>query len=848
MDWIVGQEDVPDVPATLGGKGARLWSLLRDGFPVPPACFLTSRAYHLWVEAGKPDDLAAPLLEELQIALDRLLALTDETASFAVRSSALEEDSPDASFAGQLTTCLNVAAGQVPQAVVSVWRSSDAASVVAYRDRMGLAHGDVAVVVQLMVVPEVSGVVFTADPLTGDTARLVINAGWGLGEGVVGGLMEPDQWVVDRVSGRVLESRTGEKGQMVVAATGGGTEVVPTPVERAGLPTLAPSQVADLSGLALRVEAQFGAPQDIEWAYGKGRFWLLQSRPITSRPEEEWVSEFDSETDPDTVWTASNIQEVLPGLLTPLDWSLLRDRLNYASRKPFLDTHTLLDPATEFVALFYGRAFANLSALRGVASRAIGTSPEAIDEQYLGKARDPNGPRNRPSARQLLAYLDTTPRIIRFIYRTSKAVPAAESRLRPWLERVRLEDLSGLTTDELLTRVHLTNAECRDMGALHISTTSGASIYFESLGQLLRRWVGPEGAEVQARLITGLNNIVSAAPGLELSELASLAARDPEVREAVSSPDPWPRIQALTSECATEFRARLALFMSHYGHRSVGELALAAPAWEEEPNTVLSLLRNFLHRTVEAEPQTVAARQQAQRIAATRKVEGRLDPIRRRVFRFVLRQAQSYVSFREQTKSLWMELNHYMRRLFREVGRRLREEGLLADAQDLYFLTFDEVERLSRVGPEDLDLGTLVRRRRAEYARNQGVKLPESFQGRPKPLLQEIPASTSTVLNGIPVSPGVVTGPARVILDPREKAEVLPGEVLVAPVTDVGWTPLFLLVAGLVVDVGGPLSHGSIVAREYGLPAVVNVKTATRMVRTGQTITVNGSTGEVFLE
>jgi pyruvate,water dikinase len=197
---------------------------------------------------------------------------------------------------------------------------------------------------------------------------------------------------------------------------------------------------------------------------------------------------------------------------------------------------------------------------------------------------------------------------------------------------------------------------------------------------------------------------------------------------------------------------------------------------------------------------------------------------------------------------LWIEVNHVIRLLCREVGQRLAAQGLLTDPQELYYLTFPEVQQLIANGTLDRQMTARIRRRQAEFARNQQVTFPTSFQGRPRPLCPTSVPGAGTLLRGIPVSPGVVTGAARVILDPRQEAALQQGEILVAPVTDAAWGPLFLIAAGLVVDVGGPLSHGAIVAREYGLPAVVNVPEATRRVRTGQMLTVNGATGEVWVE
>ena len=845
MSLVVMHEEGVEAPPFLGGKGASLWSMAGAGLPVPPAVWVTAEAHRLWVESGTPDELPARIHDELMRCVGLMEAGGGAGVGYAVRSSAIREDSGSVSFAGMLETTLNVPKDEVPAKVLSVWRSAHSAEVASYESRMEVSAQDVAVVVQPLVPADVSGVIFTADPVTGDTGRVVVNASWGLGEAVVAGLVTPDQWVVNR-EGRVLEERIGEKTRKVQPGTGGGTSVVPVEAGAVMIPSLDEDQVAMIVDLALKAEAHFGSPQDVEWAYHDGAFSVLQSRPITGTPGAGWASEFDSDTDEDTVWTSANIQEVVPGVVTPLDWSLLHDRQNYALRKPFLETRTLLDPDTEFVAMFYGRVFANVSALRSVASRAVGTSPEAIDEQYLGVTRDPDAPGPRPSLAQLMAYMNTTPRILRFLYRTGRDVPRARERLRPWLERTRREDLGGLTTVQLMERIDDANVESREMAALHIAATSGASIYFESLGKLLRKWFGPRAADLEAGLVTGLADVPSAAVGLELRELAGLAAGEAALRGALSGSDPWTGLRDLNGASAAAFRAALARFLERHSHRGARELEVTPLAWEEDPKAVLGMVLGLIDVSQQGGREYLTARQVARREQATRDIETRLGPLKRQLFRFWLRRAQRYVAYREQTKALWMEVNHRPRLLFREMARRLHGLELLEDPSDLYFLSLDEVRSVALGEGEAADIPGLVRRRRVEFARNQRVRLPGSFQGRPVPVTPEVPEGR--VLTGIPVCPGVVTGPARVVLDPRGPAVLEPGEILVAPVTDVAWTPLFLNAAGLVVDVGGPLSHGSIVAREYGLPTVVNVKAATGMIASGQTITVNGSTGEVILE
>lgn len=836
-------------PAELGGKAAAVRELLAAGLPVPPGFCLTTGAYRRWREMGRPDRLPPEVAAELRTAVDRLTS--SGTAEFvpllAVRSSAVSEDSPTASFAGQLLTRLGVPPGAVEAAVVEVWASATAPGPKAYVARVGAAEPEAAVLIQLMVPADAAGVAFTADPISGDPTRVVVNASWGLGEGVVAGLVNPDQWVIDKATGRILGAQVEDKEVTVVLDPTGGTRRVPTPPHLRREPALRAEILEQVWRLACRVEAGRGAPQDIEFAVAGGRVYILQARPITARPAEGWVSEFDSETDPDTVWTAANIQEVLPGLVTPLTWSAMQENLNYAFRKPYLETGTLTDPNRVFVAQFYNRVFLNVSALRDVASRAIGTSPEAVDEQYLGRTHGPDRPRRVFDLRKLPVYVYTTPKVVAFIRRTPQDVRGALNRLEPVLADLRARNLSALSLAELLDLRQELNREVREVGALHIATSSGASIFFESLLQFLRTRFGPDAYRLQASLITGLADVVSAQPGLELWELARLARRDPAIKLALLGRDPWSEIGRLESPLAGEFRQRLAGFLRKYGHRSVMEAELAAPTWEEDPNAVLGLVRNFIGLPPEAAPNLVIERQAAGRRETTRFVEERLGPVQRRLFRFLLRQAQLYVTLREQTKSLWMEVTHLVRRVYRKLGRRLAEAGILEDPQDIYFLTAAEVGELVQAGLGASEARLRIRRRRAEFERNRQVRLPEFFSGRPKPAFGEPPASAAAVLRGIPVSPGVVTGPARVIIDPRVQPEIRPGEILVAPVTDAGWTPLFLVAAGLVVDVGGPLSHGSIVAREYGIPAVVNVKTAVRLVRTGQTVTVDGYRGEVHL-
>jgi pyruvate,water dikinase len=293
----------------------------------------------------------------------------------------------------------------------------------------------------------------------------------------------------------------------------------------------------------------------------------------------------------------------------------------------------------------------------------------------------------------------------------------------------------------------------------------------------------------------------------------------------------------------------MAEFISKHGHRSVMEAEPAALSWAEDLPAVYGMMRNYLHAEPSSDPRAIGERQRHEREAATKDAKRRLRFWQKPIFNNTLGQAQKWVVMREHTKSLMVRGIDRGRRITRELARRLVARRALDDVFDLYYLTIDETKSLTRGQLDSNEARVRIARRKKEEERNKLVALPETFQGRPKPLrADQQPLPEGRILRGIPVSPGRVTGRARVIFDPRRDAAIEPGEILVAPVTDAGWTPLFVAASGIVVDVGGSLSHGSTVAREYGLPAVVNVKHGTRMIRNGQMITVDGTLGIVILE
>ncbi len=884
--YIYPLDGAPDDPAIVGGKASGLARLLRAGLPVPPGFVLTTEAFHAFLREnnlvasldtlGRSEarDVEAEVIarlrsgswpDELRSQLEAAYDSLSERAGsrpVAVRSSATAEDSAGASFAGQHLTLLNVEGlDALRDAVLRCWASLYDAAALHYRRTRGVHDQPaMAVAIQALVPAEAAGVAFTVDPVTGDRETMLIEAAWGLGEGVVSGLVAPDHYAVRKASGAVLKREISEKTARVTAASGGGTRDETLPAERARAAVLDDGQIAEIARLALRVEELSGAPQDIEWALAGGAFYLLQARPVTAvgagdaklAEPEEWVSEFDTETSPETVWTSANVQEVLPDQLSPYNCSINLRLLEEYGLESIERVGIRLKTRDPFSAMFYGRAFLNVTMTAEAADQIPFGSIDGMMEQFYEIPRELLPKATPLTPAKLWRYANVLPRMIWFTIRYPADIRRAE-RICAGFERELSEArYLQLSDEELLRTIDDGLNPAAEVAVTHVSGAGVTSSSFDMLRQLTKRWLGDEQGSLQATLCSGLAGFESAQPAYELWELSRLVLASERLREAFHPHDGDEierRMAALEGDEIDEFRRHLAEFLSRHGHRSVMEAEVAAKSWEEDLPTVYAMVRNYLHAGDSADPRRIEERQRREREAATEGALRRLNWWRRAVFRGVLAQAQRWVTSREHTKSLLVRGTQRGRRLTRELARRLVAHGLLDDVRDFYDLTLDEVKALVRRELSRDEARTQIRRRRDERERNERVLLPETFQGRPKPLRPaELPLPDGHVLRGIAVSPGRVTGPARVILDPRRDAEIEPGEILVAPVTDAGWTPLFVAASGVVVDVGGTLSHGSTVAREYGLPAVVNVKHGTRVIRTGQTITVDGSQGVVVLE
>lgn len=872
---LCGSQDVDQ--AAIGAKAMSLVRMSRMGLAVPPAFCVVASAFreHLEQNGLVPviestlAGLGEALPEEQTALLSRIRQVIVEAPvrdgllteigdhyrdlgvqQVAVRSSATAEDLPAHSFAGQYESYLGITdLAECIEAIKKCWASLWTHRAYSYRAAKGLEHLsiDMAVIVQSLVDAQVSGVVFSLDPVSGRSDRLVVEACFGLGDSLVSGKATPDRFVLAKESLRVLSQIVSEKTIERVPGECGGIEERPLAVGRDRTPSLRRRMLRKLALLAKRAERAFGSPQDMEWAARGKDIFFLQSRPVTAvAPSESWKNR--------QVWTNANLGEVIPDVVTPVNWSLVKV-LGTAIFDSIFSWIGIDFGDNPLIGKVAGRAYFNINTFDGAIRHFPGLRKMDLSQVLGGeqgkmldlgqlKIREEDIPDFKFSR---LKFVFKMPGFVfRILTHSPRRGVEYVAEMKGRGERLLRMDLRSLSDDTIVA--HLESGVNEIYEEVHGIAFSGLGMFnFAQLGKICRNWLGDREGSFANVLLAGVGDMDVARAGLELWGLAAKARENPEVGRAVLLGDGWQvarkRISKL--EGGKEFLGKWDRFMKEHGHHTRGELEVYNPRWSEMPDYILNTVRAYLRGSAAANPPKhyqERARERDQLAAECRK---RLkNPIKRIVFNFHLAQAQRGCVLRENIKSVAVIYWAAMRSMLLELGERLAKRGTIEDRDDIFFLEFDEVGPVAR-GEVEFDVSEAVASRRAEYNQNLAVTTPKVVVGKfdPDTFVSETVPDDVEVLSGIAVCPGVVTGPARVILKSDTDEHIQPGEILVAPFTDPGWTPYLLPAAAIVVDQGGLLSHGSIIAREYGIPTVVNVGPATKLVKTGETIQVDGNRG-----
>lgn len=852
------KECTADRAGRIGGKALGLGIMLNQGLAVPPGFTVTTDAYRACVATAGLTDRISGLLDKtpntreasaLIKALFRDDMLTDDVAAaiteayerlggsdvaVAVRSSATAEDAADASFAGQQETYLWIrGAAEVRRHVVRCWASLFTQRAIDYRSRIsvpleGLAMG---VVVQQMVPAEAAGVIMTLHPVSGDRSQIYIESAFGLGEIVVRGEVEADRFCVDKGTLSIRSEELGDKERAYhFDEKHGVVRLVDVPPSERKRRSLSEKEVRATAELAKRVEGLFGKPMDIEWAIasspnkGSRELFLLQARPETvwsNKPAKAGISVADvrgrhdewdplqSWSDPGEYWTTSSMGEAIPGVATPLCWSLWGNSAEHAARESVYRMGLLTRTERRvpdrmqdrFIQMFYGRAACKVEFQTMIGDRMPGTTGERTAVSVFGRVPEDMG--FRPTKRR---YPIIALRFPWTFFITPRLLRKAESRGNAWYEEavVRVPDLN---LEEAV-------ALFREAAEWFDYTTRLQADAMMCVSQVLL------GALAQVVESTGVG---------EFSILASHAG-GPELDVVL---DIWK-----ASRGQLEFEK----LIRKQGFHGPGEGELSSHTWREDGTPLRSMLNQFAALDDSEGPELRQRERQRQREELERQIINATSLFKRPAVRLLFRLARKNLIYRGVGKESFLQAFDVCRACARRIGAHLAAAGKLEDPEDVFYLTVAELTgELPRNARE---LVALRRERRDAYQR---LEIPPAWKGMPEatPVKEtaEPGVKAEDVIKGVGVSAGIVEGTACVAMS--SATEIEPGQILVAPTTDPSWTSIMFVSLGLVVDIGGAMSHAAIVARELGIPCVVNTRTGTKILQSGDRVQVDGSKGTV---
>jgi pyruvate,water dikinase len=857
--YVLGFQEIDQTQVVLvGGKGAYLGELSRiEGVRVPAGFCVTTDAFRRIMAGAQsidgrlgrlsrlnPDDresihtLSAeirraiegiPIPDDVAAAVTSATAQLGEGAAYAVRSSATAEDLPTASFAGQQDTYLNVVGpAEILQHVSRCWASLFTERAVTYRLRNGFGHRrlDMAVVVQQMVVPQAAGILFTADPVTGNRKVASIEAGFGLGEGLVSGLVNGDVYEVR--DGKIFAKAVAAKQLAIHASPAGGTEEQTIEPERQEQPALTDAQVVRLAQLGRRIEAHFGCPQDIEWCLVDDDFQIVQSRPITTLFPIPAAGDGENH-----VYVSVGHGQMMTDPMKPLGlsvWQLTTPRpMNEAGGRLFVDvTRALGSPTSR----------AGLLEVMGKSDPLLRDALETVLDRgdFIPSLPD-EGPVGAPAG-DAPAPIETDPAIVaELIGRTQASIAALKRDIRTKVGSALLDFILDDLQD--LKRILF------DPRSHQVFMSAMEAAWW--LNEQLQAWLGEKNAA--DTLTQSVPHNVTSEMGLALLDVADVIRPHPEVVAFLQHVEDESFLDELVKLAGgREARDAILAWLDKYGMRCVGEIDITRPRWSERPNTlvpvILGNIKNFEpgagKRRFEQGRQEAWEKEQEllERLRALPDGERKAEEAKRMIDR-----VRTFIGYREYPKYGMVSRYFVYKQALLEEAERLVQAHVLHEQEDIFYLRFEELQDVVRTNQVD---DQLIRERKEAFRSYQALTPPRVLTSDGEGIAgayrrDDLPPGA---LVGLPVSAGTVEGRARVILDMGE-ADLEPGDILVTAYTDPSWTPLFVTIKGLVTEVGGVMTHGAVIAREYGLPAVVGVEHATRLIQEGQRIRLHGTDGYV---
>jgi len=868
--YVLGFQEIDKTMlAMVGGKGANLGELSRlKGIQVPEGFYITTEAYkeifdnneelNSWLDKlslrkandrESIDEISAkirsiieglPIPHDLEDEIIRYLTKIGENNAYAVRSSATAEDLPTASFAGQQDTYLNIIGKEaVLRHISKCWASLFTDRAVIYRLQNGFDHRMVhlAVVIQKMVFPEAAGIMFTADPVTSNRKMLSIDAGFGLGEALVSGLVNADIYKVRE--GRIVDKRIAAKQLAIYALQEGGTEERKIESERQNMPTLTDEQALQLERMGRRIEEHFGCPQDIEWCMYENEFFIVQSRPITTLYPIPDVRDGKNH-----VYISMGHQQMMTDAMKPLGLSFFQllsgeFPLTQIGGRLFMDlANDLASPLGKKIAI-----------------TAMGKSDPLVDNALKSLVKRKVFMKSLPHGKRVFSmgsgyFTWTLPLQFIKIYRSNDAaiLPTLMSRNEEKTRALqqRLADLSG---EELFAGIIEAHRQVKEdmydpqgMAAIYVG------VYAVSwINKKMEKWLGDKNAA--DKLSQSAANNVTSEMGLALLDVADVVRQYPAVMEYfehVRGETFFADLAGLEGGAAVS--QSIIAYLDKYGMRCSGEIDITRTRFNEQPAAlvpvILSNIKNFepnAHATIFEQGLLEAKKKEADLLSRLKKLPGGKQKTQK-TSRMISR-LRNFIGYREYPKYLMIGRYWVIKQALLKEAVKLVQKGVIREKEDIYYLSFDEFREVVRTNRLDY---SIINQRKEEFEIWERLTPPRLMTSEGEVVSGEYDTGNipQGALAGVPVSSGIIEGRARVILR-IEDAEIEEGDILVTTFTDPSWTPVFIAIKGLVTEVGGMMTHGAVVAREYGLPAVVGVENATRLIKDGQRIRVNGSEGYV---
>lgn len=868
-------------PEILGGKGVNLVHLFQKGFKIPPFFLISTTAYERFVTSSG----AVKFIEELKagwtkkgvsgciITIQKVVSLfekapfektmeheineelqlffesTSKKNSLAVRSSATVEDLSNYSFAGIFETTFGgcqTLFERIKKCWTSIWKES----ALFYFEKIGMKPWEVrmGVIVQEAIPAGSSGVLFTTFQTSemGDVLR--IEANWGLGTTLVSAKSSPDVYLLSKENSKALQKVLGNKERFATIKDGNELTEILTPDSQRHKFVLKDKHLKSLAQISKQVESLFGQPQDVEWAFWQKEFYLVQSRPITK-------SRIQVQPKVKRFWTSFFFLERFPQPVSPLGWTVLEGPVIYRALQEPLRLLARRDLANEkLTRLFYGRPYTDLNVFRflyGFIPLKF-LSPDKQELIALSGGKPPS------LFERLYLYIPFLIRVIAYDSNWVFIFHVNNWKNFTYWYWAKIKKLTGLSLsslgkelifDKLLEAQNLTDKFLK----LHRWSITYADVFFQLLNLLCRIWFKRYKDIHAVSLLSGVEGNLTVEMNLELWELSRLCAQNTALNEFFLKEKPKSLEKIESCPSSTSFLKAYQKFLEKFGHRS-NSLDIYYSTWSEDSTYILEVLRKFLEIKDENNPAQAEAFRREQQKAYTDKalrklserLFNRIFPFKKMMFIFVLRHAKFFVLFRENQRFYWQMSIAQMRRIALELGKRIFLEGKVEETEDVFFIKLQELKDYIENGKE-LDWQEVIAQRKSEFKNHQNKTVPNLIKELEDGSLDfEFGSQKSEIYHGMPISPGKASGRARFIPDLREFEQIKKGDILVTQSLDPGWTPIFGFISGLVMEVGGMLSHGSILAREFGIPAVSNVSGLQRKIKDGDEIVVDGNMGQVF--